>query len=160
MADISIANSKKTFNKFTLDFESTFYPFNTQVTTHNKLLMLQQTLFKEKNGDTNDRFQQYITDFQNLSMKSRMKEELSLINQFSLRLDQKITDMILSMSPIPSMVKGWIDQSKIFHTQKVHILTLRKGQITPQTHLPSRPHHNPNAMDVDTVTLSKLTPVE
>ena len=80
MADTSITNSEKTFNKFTLDFESTFYPFNTQVTAHNKLLMLRQTSFKEKNGETNDGFQQYITDFQNLSMKSRMKEELSLIS--------------------------------------------------------------------------------
>ena len=43
MADTSIANSEKTFNKFTLDFESTFYPFDTQVTTHNKLLALRQT---------------------------------------------------------------------------------------------------------------------
>ena len=40
MADTSIANSKKTFDKFTLDFESTFYPFDTQVTIHNKLLTL------------------------------------------------------------------------------------------------------------------------
>ena len=78
MADTSIANSEKTFNKFTLDFESMFYPFDTQVTAHNKLLTLRQTSFKEKNGETNHRFQQYITDFQDLSMKSRMKEELSL----------------------------------------------------------------------------------
>ena len=160
MADTSIANSKKTFDKFTLDFESTFYPFDTQVTTHNKLLALRQMSFKEKNRETNDRFQQYITDFQNLSMKSGMKEELSLISQFSLRLDQKITSMILSMSPIPTMVKGWINQAKIFHTQKIHILSLRQGRIAPQTHLPSCPHHAPNAMDVDVVTLSKLTPVE
>ena len=80
MADTSIANSEKTFTKFTLDFESTFYPFNTQVTTHNKLLVLRQTSFKEKNGETNNGFQQYITNSQNLSMKSRMKEELSLIS--------------------------------------------------------------------------------
>ena len=127
MADTSITNSKKTFNKFTADFESTFYPFDTQVTTHNKLLALRQTFFKEKSGETNDRFQQYITDFQNLSMKSGMKEELSLISQFSLRLDQKITSMILSMSPIPTSVKGWIDQAKIFHTQKMRILSLCQG---------------------------------
>ena len=132
MGDTSIANSEKTFDKFTLDFESTFYPFNTQVTTHNKLLVLRQTPFKEKNGNTNNGFQQYITDVQNLSMKSRMKEELSLISQFSLGLDQKITDMILSMSPVPSMVKGWINQSKIFHTQKVHILALEKDELPPR----------------------------
>ena len=64
------------------------------------------------------------------------------------------------MSPIPTMVKGWIDQAKIFHTQKMRILSLHQGQIAPQTHLPSHPHHDPNAMDVDAVTLSKLTPVE
>ena len=89
--------------------------------------MLRQTSFKEKSGETNDGFQQYITDFQNLSMKSGMKEELSLIGQFSLGLDQKITSMILSMSPIPTMVKGWINQAKIFHTQKMHILSLCQG---------------------------------
>ena len=127
MADTSIANSEKTFDKFTSDFESMFYPFDTQVTAHNKLFTLRQTSFKEKNGETNDGFQQYITDFQNLSMKSRMKEELSLISQFSLRLDQRITNMILSMSPIPTMVKGWIDQAKIFHTQKMQILSLCQG---------------------------------
>ena len=160
MADTTIANSEKTFNKFTQDFESTFYPFDTQVTAHNKLLTLRQTSFKEKDRSTNDRFQQYITDFQNLSMKSGMKEELSLISQFLLRRDQKITSMILSMTPIPTSVKGWMDQAKIFHTQKMHILSLCQGQITPQTHLPSRPHHEPNTMDVDAITLSKLTPVE
>ena len=160
MAGTSIANSEKTFDKFTLDFESMFYPFDTQVTAHNKLLTLRQMSFKEKNGETNDGFQQYITNFQNLSMKSRMKEELSLISQFSLRLDQKITSMILSMSPVPTTVKGWIDQAKIFHTQKMRILSLRQGRIAPQAHIPSCPHHDPNAMDVDAVTLSKLTPVE
>ena len=57
-------------------------------------------------------------------MKAGIKEEFSLISQFSLRLDQKIANMILSMSTAPTTVKGWIDQSKIFHTQKMHILTL------------------------------------
>ena len=61
----------------------------------------------------------YITDFQNLSMKAGMKEEFPLISQFSLGLDQKITDMILLMSNIPATIKGWVDQSKIFHTQKM-----------------------------------------
>ena len=127
MADSSIANSKKTFDKFTLDFESTFYPFDTKVTAHNQLLSLRQMSFKEKNGDTNNGFQQYITDFQNLPMKDGMKEEFSLISQFSLGLDQKIADMILSMSSIPTTIKGWIDQSKIFHTQNMCILALQKG---------------------------------
>ena len=72
MVDPSIANSEKTFDKFTLDFESTFYPFDTKITAHNELLSLRQKSFKEKYGDINDSFQQYITDFQNLSMKAGM----------------------------------------------------------------------------------------
>ena len=112
------------------------------------------------NGSTNNGFQQYITDFQNLSLKARIKEEFSLINQFSFGLDQKIASMILSMATIPTTVKGWIDQAKIFHAQKMRILALQKGQIAPQAHLPSHSHYDPNAMDVHTVTLSKLTPVE
>ena len=160
MADTSIANSEKTFDKFTLDFESTFYPFDTKVTAHNKLLSLRQKSFKEKNGDINNGFQQYITDFQNLSMKAGMKEESSLISQFSLGLDQKITGMILSMSNVPTTIKGWIDQSKIFHTQKMRILALQNGRIASQAHSPSCSHHDPNVMDVDAITLSKLTPVE
>ena len=119
MADTSITISEKTFKKFIQDFESTFYPFDSKVTAHTKLLSLRQTPFKEKNGSTNDGFQQYITNFQNLSQKSGIKEEFSLISQFSLGLDQKIIDMILSMSTIPTTVKGWIDQSKIFHAQKM-----------------------------------------
>ena len=97
---------KKTFEKFTQDFESTFYPFNTKVTANTKLLSLRQTPFKEKNGTTNDRFQRYITNFQNLPQKSGIKEEFSLISQFSLELDLKITNMILSMSTVPTTVKG------------------------------------------------------
>ena len=109
MADTSITNSEKTFDKFTLDFKSTFYPFDAKVTTYNELLSLRQKSFKEKNGDINDSFQQYITDFRNLSMKAGMKEEFPLISQFSLRLDQKIADMILSMFSVPTTIKGWID---------------------------------------------------
>ena len=40
------------------------------------------------------------------------------------------------------------------------ILTLWKGWITPLAHSPSCSHHDPNAMDIDAVSLPKLTPVE
>ena len=160
MADTSIANSEKTFEKFTQDFKTIFYLFDAKATACTELLALMQTSFKEKNGTTNDRFQQYITDFQNLSLKTRTKEEFTLINQFSLGLDQKIASMILSMANIPTTVKIWINQAKIFHAQKMRILALQQGKVAPQAHLSSHPQQDPNAMDVDAVTLSKLTLVE
>ena len=121
MADNTIPNAKKTFNKFIMDFESTFYPFDTKIIAHNQLHVLRQQSFKEKDGSTNDGFQQYITNFQNLSMKAETKEEFNLISQFSLGLDQQLSEMILSMSSIPTTIKRWVNQSKIFHTQLVRI---------------------------------------
>ena len=160
MADTNVPNAEKTFDKFVDDFETTFYPFNTKITTHNQLRALRQWSFKEKDGSTNDGFQRYITDFQNLSMKAGTKDEFNLISQFSLGLDQKLAEMILSMSSVPSTSKGWIDQAKIFHTQLVHIRDLRQGRTPSHDYTPSRSHRDPNAMDVDAVSLSKLTPVE
>ena len=160
MADSTIPNTEKTFDKFTVDFESTFYPFDTKITAHNQLCALRQQSFKEKDSSTNNGFQQYITDFQNLSMKAGTKDEFNLISQFSLRLDQKLSKMILSMSSVPTTIKGWGDQSKIFHTQLVRIRDLRKGRTPSHDYTPSRSHHDPNAMDVDAISLSKLTPAE
>ena len=160
MVDNTVPNAEKTFDKFVEDFESTFYPFDTKITTHNQLRALRQRSFKEKDGSTNDGFQQYITDFQNLSMKAGTKDKFNLISQFSLGLDQKHSEMILSMSLVPTIIKGWVDQSKIFHTQLVRIRDLCKGRTPSHDYTPSRSHHNPNAMDIDAVSLSKLTPVE
>ena len=93
-------------------------------------------------------------------MKAGTKDEFNLISQFSLGLDQKLTEMILSMSSVPTTSKGWINQSKIFHTQLVHIRDLCQGRTPSHNYTPSCSHHDPNAMDVDAVSLSKLTPVE
>ena len=56
MADNTVPNTEKTFDKFVDDFESTFYPFDTKITTHNQLRVLRQQSFKEKDGSTNNRF--------------------------------------------------------------------------------------------------------
>ena len=160
MANNTVPNAEKTFDKFIEDFESTFYPFDTKITAHNQLHALRQRSFKEKDGSTNNGFQQYITDFQNLSMKAGTKDKFNLISQFSLRLDQKLSEMILSMSSVPTTIKGWVDQSKIFHTQLVRIRDLCKGRTPSHDYTLSRSHHDPNAMDIDAISLSKLTPVE
>ena len=98
-----------------------------------------RNLFKGKNGDINNGFQQYITNFQNLSLKTRIKEDGTLIEYFSLGLDQKISTMIFSMFNILTTVNGWVDQAKIFHAQRMYILALWAGRTTPQAHFPS--HH-------------------
>ena len=93
-------------------------------------------------------------------MKAGTKDKFNLISQFSLGLDQKLAEMILSMSSVPTTSKGWIDQSKISHTQLVRIRDLRQGRTPSHDYTPSRSHCDPNTMDVDAVSLSKLILVE
>ena len=42
MTDTNVPNSEKTFDKFVDDFETTFYPFDTEITAHNQLRALRQ----------------------------------------------------------------------------------------------------------------------
>ena len=159
MADTSIANSEKTFNKFTSKFESTFFPYDTKATARFELTKPTQKSFKCPDGIMDDGFQKYITDFQNLTSKAGISDDVTLIDQFSLRLDQQLATMILSMSSIPTTVAKWIEQAKVFHAQKMQILALKDGQLPSTVHSP-RTTHDPNTMDIDTISLCKLTPME
>ena len=161
LANTTVAATEKTFKKFVENFNTTFFPFDTKATAHFELTKLAQKSFKCSDGITDDGFQKYITDFQNLSARAGITDEVTLINQFLLRLDQQLATMILSMATIPTTVTAWIEQAKTFHAQKMHILALKGGRLpfssyssTPQTTT------DPNTMDVDAVTLSKLTPTE
>ena len=159
MADTSIANSEKTFNKFASNFKSTFFPYDTKATARFEFTKLSQKLFKCPDGIMDYGFQKYITDFQNLASKAGISDDVTLIDQFSLGLDQQLATMILSMSSIPTTVTKWIEQAKVFHTQKMHILVLKGGRLPSTIHSPQTTH-NPNAVDIDAISLSKLTPME
>ena len=119
MADTSIASTEKTFDKFVSNFGSTFFPYDTKVTARFELTKLAQKSFKRPDGVMDDGFQKYITNFQNLASKAGITDDVTLIDQFSLGLDQQLATMILSMSSIPTTVAKWIEQAKVFHTQKM-----------------------------------------
>ena len=127
MVDASITNSEKTFDKFALNFESTLFPYNTKATACFELTKLAQKTFKRPDSILDDGFQKYITDFQNLASKAGISDDVTLIDQFSLGLDQQLATKILSMSLIPTTVAKWIEQAKIFHPQKMCILALKGG---------------------------------
>ena len=156
MANTAIAGTEKTFDKFVENFNSTFFPFDIKATACFELTKLTQKSFKLFDGITNDGLQKYITDFQNLSARAGITDEVTLIDQFSLGLDQQLATMILSMATIPTTVAAWIEQAKTFHVQKMHILAL-KGQRLPFSPYLSSPQVT---SDPNTITLSKLTPTE
>ena len=104
LANTTIPATKKTFDKFVENFNSTFFPFDTKATAHFELTKLSQKSFRCPHGLSDDGFQKYITDFQNLAAKAGITDEVTLIDQFSLGLDQQLTTMILSMATIPATV--------------------------------------------------------
>ena len=161
LANTTIAFTEKTFEKFVENFNSTFFPFYTKATARFELTKLAQKSFKRPDGITDDGFQKYITDFQNLSARAGITDEVTLINQFLLGLDQQLATMILSMATIPTTVASWIEQAKVFHVQKMRILALKGGRLPFSSYSSSpRTTSDPNAMDVDAITLSKLSPTE
>ena len=95
---------KKTFDKFAKNFKTTFYPFDIKATARSNLTKLAQKTFQEEDGTFNDGFQKFITDFQNLAAEAGISDETTLIDYFSLRIDQQIATMILSKSSIPTML--------------------------------------------------------
>ena len=159
MTDTSVANSEKTFDKFVSNFESTFFPYDTKATAHFGLTKLAQRKFKCPDSVMDDGFQKFITDLKNLASKADISDDVTLIDQFSLGLDQQLATMILSMSSIPTTIAKWIERAKVFHAQKMQILALKGGRLPPIVYSP-RTTHDPNAMDIDAISLSKLTPTE
>ena len=117
----TINAKEKTFDKFAENFETTFYPFDIKATAHSNLTKLIQRTFQEEDGTFNNRFQKFITNFQNLAAKARISNETTLIDHFFLRIDQQIATMIPLMSIISTMLKEWIEKAKTFHVQKICI---------------------------------------
>ena len=129
LASTTISPTKKTFEKFVENFNTTFFPFDTKATARFELTKLAQKSFKHSDGITDDGFQKYITDFQNLSARAGITDEVTLIDQFSLGLDQQLATMILSMATVPTTVAAWLEQAKTFHAQKMCILALKGGRL-------------------------------
>ena len=63
------------------------------------------------------------------------------------------------MSSIPTTINEWIEKAKTFHAQKIYIQALWEGCPQPSSSFPYS-QRDPNAMDIDNVTLSKLTPTK
>ena len=161
MSNATIDAKEKTFNKFAENFETTFYPFDIKATARSNLAKLAQKTFWEEDGTFNDGFQKFITNFQNLAAKAGISDKTTLIVHFSLGIDQQIATMILSMFTIPTTLHEWIEKAKTFHAQKMRIAAIKGRKGNPSFFMSRNPPPcDLNAMDVDTISLTKLTPVE
>ena len=69
--------------------------------------------------------------------------------------------MIYSMEKVPTTLKAWMEKGINFHKQKACIIALKKGQGLPLSSFSnSCSTKDPDAMDVDTICLKKLSPAD
>ena len=164
MANSSIKLEERTLVEFTKDYNQNFNPFDTKLRVRRDLSKLVQKLGRDEDGTPNNGFQEYINKFENLLTKAQFEDKLTTVTQFSARLDQQISTMILSMTSPPDDLPGWIEKVQLFHGQKLCIDELRRNTRYPgfgiQNISNPRTPHDPNAMEVDAVRLKKLTPQE
>ena len=117
----------KTLAKFVEDYNENFNPLDTKVWARCDLANLVQRPGKDEDGTPNDRFQEYINNFENLATKAQFEDKLTAVTQFSMRLDRQISTMILSMQDPPDSLDVWIAKAKTFHNQKLRIDEIRRG---------------------------------
>ena len=164
LTNTTLKVEEKTLEEFTKDFNKNFNPFNTKLKARRDLSKLFQRPGKDEDGTPNNRFQEYINKFENLTTKAQFEDKLTAVTQFLAGLDQQLSTMILSMTSPPDDLPGWIEKAQLFHGQKLHIDELRRNTCysnftTPNPQTP-RTTRDPNAMEVDMVHLKKLTPQE
>ena len=153
----------KTLAKFVEDYNENFNPLDAKVRARRDLSKLIQKPGKDEDGTPNDGFQEFVNDFENLATKAQFEDKLTAVTQFSTGLDRQISTMILSMQNPPDTLEEWIAKAKTFHNQKLRIDELRRGTRYSNFRTPNPPPRtsvDPNAMEVDTVRLKKLSPQE
>ena len=164
MANTAVKPKEKTFEKFVVDYNQNFNPFNTKVKVHCDISRLLQKLGKDEDGTPNDGFQEYINKFENLATKAQFEDKLTAITHFSTGLNRQISTMILSMTSPPDTLKEWIEKAKLFQGHKLCIEELRRegcyNNFQPQSLSTTRTTQDPNAMEVYFVKLKKLSPQE
>ena len=157
LTDANVKASDKDFNHVKKAFADMFYPYHADETASDELEDLKQISTRK-----DDEFQTYLSKFQYLVAQSNAGDTPAIRRLFTEGLDIQLTTMIYFMEKVPTTLKAWMEKAIDFHKQKAHIIALKKGQGLPLSLFSSNScsTKDPNAMDVDTVRLRKLSPTD
>ena len=118
MAKSGIKAEEKTFEKFVADYNQNFNPFDTKIKAYHNISRLFQKPGKDEDRTPNDRFQDYINQFENLATKAQFEDKLTTVTHFSTGLDKQVSTMILSMTSPPDTLEEWIEKANLFQGHK------------------------------------------
>ena len=148
LEDKCITDADKTWTKIKKAFKAAFTPYDTAVQAQVALMSLNQD-WKNPSG-----FDKYISSFSLLSVCSGITDYHALLEWFLQRLNPQITVQLTLSGAVKASTTMEELYSKASEVEGgyCHIVSLRRG---PQpSYGRSSHHHNPNAMDIDCLTLS------
>ena len=156
LTDANVKASDKDFDHVKKAFANMFYPYHADETARDELEDLKQISTQKDDG-----FQTYLSKFQYLVAQSNAGHTPAIHRRFAEGLDIQLATMIYSMEKVPTTLKAWMEKAIDFHKQKACIIALKKGQGLPLSSFSnSRSTKDPDAMDVDTIRLKKLSPAD
>ena len=151
---MNVKTTDKDFDHIKQAFADMFYPYHADETARDELEALRQVSTQKDDG-----FKTYLSKFQYLVAQSNAGDTPAICRLFAEGLDIQLATIIYSMEKVPTTLKAWMEKAINFHKQKACIIALKKGQGLPLSLFSpnSRSTKDPDAMDVDTICLKKLS---
>ena len=154
-----------TFADFVTKFNTTFKHHDV---TGNAISWLSiQRMEKKKNNSYSPSLTEYISTFKNHVTLANISDPNVLIGYFSAGIPPPLMRRIMSMDTVPSTIDEWYKKAIAFQTQweRADDIAKRNSRSSHQTYhsFSNSAHtktHDPDAMVVDTIKVSKLTPEE
>jgi hypothetical protein len=143
------------FDSWVADFGDTFYFGDHETDSRQALQHMKQT------GDIGE----YITKFRFHAGNSKITDNSALIGYFQVGIKTALMKQIYAMETVPTTIEGWIKKAQTFENNWKQGQTVSRekyqggNERTRQNTFNPRPYHgarprDPNAMDVDRITLS------
>ena len=152
-----------TFADFVTKFNSTFKHHNV---TGNAIswLSTKHMIKNAKNNSYSPSLTEYVSTFKNHVALANISDANVLIGYFSTGIPPPLMRRIMSMDTVPSAIEEWYKKAVVFQTQweRADDIAKRNSKSSHQTyHSFSNPSntktHNPDAIVIDTIKVSKLT---
>ena len=155
--------SFESFTDFVSAFKTSFKQRDVMGTAVTWLTTTRMT--KKQDGTYSPSLTDYISTFQNNVALATITDHNVLIGYFSAGIPPSLMKRIMSMDTVPSKVDEWYSKAIHFQTQweRAEEIALRNQQLIKGTyHSFSSPpkNHDLDAMDVDVVKITRLTPEE
>ena len=154
-----------TFADFVTKFNTTFKHHDV---TGNAIswLSTQRMEKSKKNNSYSPSLTEYISTFKNHVALANISDPNVLIGYFSAGIPPPLMRRIMSMDTVPSTIDEWYKKAVAFQTQweRADDISKRNSRSSHQTYHSfsnsATKTHDPDAMVVDTIKVSKLTPEE